>query len=135
MGNATVNYSFKNYGLSVSIVISTELQTFQAADNKSYQGYAIQSGSGVYTPSGGSQLTFNIAPQSVNQYNVLWASTDDGCGGSSHGIDTNGVSILGDNGTIAWNGSEEGVASFSLQEGAVSGPVTLSKVKNWPPKS
>ena len=133
MGTSIVSYSFKNYALTVRILVSPQLKKFQAVNNKTYNGYAVISGTGQYTPTGGSPLTFNIAPQSVNPYNVLWATTDDGSGGSSHGIDTNGVVILKDNGTLVWNGEGDGVGSFWLQEGATTGGVTLLKVKNWPP--
>lgn len=128
--NATVTYSFKENALEVQVVVSTRQQQFGAADGNQYPGYAVQSGTGQYT-SGGSPYTFTVAPQSVNPFNVLWATSADGCAGSSHGIDTQGLGILGDNGQLSWS---PGLTppSFNIQEGRLAQPVTLVSAQGWP---
>lgn len=130
---AQVKYVFKEYSLSVEVVVSLTQQNFTAADNKKYPGYAIQSGIGQYVPPGTTKkLTFQVAPQSVNHYNVIWATSGSGSGGSCKGIDTNGIDIMRDNGALSWNGSG---LDFWIQEGVLSNAVNLASVSGWPPRS
>lgn len=134
MGNATVNYSFNNFSITMDIVVNTQVQMFKAMDNKTYPGYAIISGSGNYS-CGRNKYSFQVAPQSVNPFNVLWASSGAGSGGSSHGIDQYGISILRDDGNLVWNGPAQGISNFWFQEGAANGSTTLTNVANWPPQN
>lgn len=127
MNNSTVAYSFNEFGLTVELVVNTTLQNLEATDNKTYPGYAIVSGSGQYTDNG-QQFKFQVAPQTINQFNVLWSASGAGNGGSSYGLDTSGVAILGDNGYLAWTEGQ----NFWINNGAINGPVILQSVNGWP---
>jgi hypothetical protein len=127
MSNSTVSYSFNEFDLTVDLVVNTDLQDFNASDEKPYPGYAVISGSGQYTANG-QQFKFQVAPQTVNPYNVLWAASGAGNGGSSNGLDTTGVAIMGDNGYLAWSEGQ----NFWINTGAINGAVTLQSVNGWP---
>lgn len=127
MSNSTVSYSFNEFGLTVDLVVNTNLQNYEATNNQTYPGYAVISGSGQYTANG-QQFKFQVAPQTVNQFNVLWAASGAGNGGSSNGLDTSGVATMGDNGYLAWTQSQD----FWINTGVINGAVTLQSVNGWP---
>lgn len=128
-----VTYQFKEFELTLSIVVALPAASFEAEDGKSYSGYAVISGTGAYT--NGQPFTFQIAPQSVSSLNVLWANSTCGTGGkSSYGIDQWGLTIMGDDGQLYWDGLRR--RDFGIQEGAIPAGASLTLVKsNWPPKA
>jgi hypothetical protein len=126
-----VLYTFAENSLTVEVIVSTQLQKYVCADGKTeFPGFAIQGGKGQYE-SGTSKHTVVVSPQSVNPYNVLWAGSTGGLGGSQDGIDTNGINFQGDNGQLSWNGTP---GQFWMSAGGMNQAVTLQGVQGWPPR-
>jgi hypothetical protein len=134
MSTQKVSYRFDQNAIKVDIVISSSSSNYTASDGKTYEGYAVISGQGQYTANG-IPMTFQIAPQTTNPYNVLWAFRGMGSGGNSYGIDSYGLALLGDNGNLAWNGAKEGPNSFWLSITAFNSAITLDAGPTWPPRN
>jgi len=127
----TIYYEFKELGLTATIKVSVPADEYEASNNIKYPGYAIVSGTVQYEDRG-NKRTVQVAPQTINPYDVLWATSGSGNGGSESGIDSNGIALQGDNGNLAWMRKK---GEFWLQEGSVNQQVTLDSVRNWPPAS
>lgn len=124
----TITLEFNEHKLVVTIKVDMPIGEYEASNNTKYPGYAIVGGKATFE---GGRGYADLAPQSVNPYNVMWANANCGNGGSQDGIDASGgIVFTGDNGYLAWNGQNN---SFHFSAGGLNADVTLKDANNWPP--
>jgi hypothetical protein len=129
---AAVTYNFGSNSLKAVIFVGPP-KPYKDANGQIHEGFPILQGSGgSYVGTDGNSHTFqfqvNPMPPTCN---VLWLHARGGAGGSAQGIDQDGLTILGDQGDLVWNGQGE---SFAFQEGALDLASVQLVHSSWPPK-
>lgn len=136
-GGKTVQYQFTGASaecegsLSVQLVVPSNAESLPCSDGKSYMGYRVLSGNGQFTDKGGQTRNFKVSAYTHGtQDNALWVAPTSGNGGNSYGIDSTGLTILGDAGYLASTPGKP--TAFWYNHAGVNGPVTFQSVKGWP---